>query len=82
MKDEALRSNYEEKFLEKVTAQSGSWKTFEASILRASEESCGIITGKRGRERETWWWNDGLQSKIKEKKVTFKKMATQRGHGR
>ena len=73
LKDEALRSKYEDKFLEKVTVQSGSWKNFEASLLGAGEETCGITTGKRGRERETWWWNDWVQRKIKEKKVAFKR---------
>ena len=35
------------------------------------EEICGITSGKRGREREAWWWNEDVQRCIKEKKIAF-----------
>ena len=31
-----------------------------------------MTSGRRGRERETWWWNPVVQSAIQEKKVAFK----------
>ena len=72
LKDEALRSEYQNNFKQKMTAQEGNWKSFAENLYKAGQETCGETTGKRGRERETWWWNDEVQSKIKEKKLAFK----------
>ena len=40
--------------------------------LSAGGEICGITSGKRGREMETWWWND-VQQRLTEKKVAYKR---------
>ena len=40
-------------------------KKIGANLHEASEETCIITTGNRGWERETWWWNTEVQSKIK-----------------
>ena len=37
-----------------------------------STDVCGLTTGKRGRERETWWWSEGVHQAISEKKAAFK----------
>ena len=29
---------------------------------------------ERERERETWWWSDTVQQRLKEKKVSYKKL--------
>ena len=41
--------------------------------MSAGEEICGITSGKMGRERVTWWWNDVVQQRLKEKNVAYKR---------
>ena len=50
-----------------------SWKQLEKNILHVGREVCGVTSGKRGKERETWWWNVNVQQKIVEKKMAFKR---------
>ena len=35
-------------------------------------DTCGETTGRRERERETWWWNETVQGVIQEKKLLSK----------
>ena len=37
------------------------------------------IMKKREGERETWWWSEGMQKKLKEKSVAYKEMARDKG---
>ena len=32
----------------------------------------GEVERERGREKESWWWGDSVESVIKEKKVAYK----------
>ena len=41
--------------------------------MNVGKEICLMISGKRGRKRETWWWIDTVQQRLKEKKVAYKK---------
>ena len=45
------------------------WKDLPDSIMAARTEICGLTSGKRGKERETRWWSEGVQQKLKEKRV-------------
>ena len=49
------------------------WKNLEKDILSAGGEICGITSWKRGRERETWWWNVVIQQRLMEKMVAYKR---------
>ena len=72
LKDEEVRSRYQIA-LEGALAESDStWTDLAREVKRAGEEICGVTSGRRGREREAWWWNDNVQSCILEKKVAFK----------
>ena len=72
LKDEELRREYEAKLQEKVNQGIEQADQLEKNIREAAEEVCGLTTGRRGRERETWWWCDEVQQKIKEKKIAYK----------
>ena len=50
----------------------GTWERLESIMIEASEKTCGRTKGGRGRERESWWWNDGVEAVIAEKKATYK----------
>ena len=39
-----------------------SWKIFKKVIMKAAEETCGATKGGKHLERETWWWNEEVQS--------------------
>ena len=39
-----------------------SWKIFKKVIMKAAEEICGATKGGKHLERETWWWNEEVQS--------------------
>ena len=68
------RELFEERLREKIICSGdGEWKNLEENILNSGKEICGITSGKRGRERETWWWNDTVQQRLQEKKVVYKK---------
>lgn len=49
-----------------------SWPQVVKNIKAAGIEIYSVTSGKRGNERETWWWNEGVQEKIKEKKMAYK----------
>ena len=63
-------------FFEEVHAHAahfdGTWEKLESIMIKASEKACGRTKGGRGRERESWWWNDEVESVVKEKKAAYK----------
>ena len=66
LKDRETRNLFEERLKEKIASSGdGEWKNLEEYILSAGGEICGITSGKRGREWETWWWNDIVQQRLK-----------------
>ena len=50
----------------------GTWEKVESIMIAASEKTCGRTKGGRGRERESWWWNDEVGAVIAEKKAAYK----------
>ena len=72
LKDEERRREYEEEFARSVKQGDGSWNSLVECATEAGIKVCGEMKGKRGRERETWWWNEAVQRAVKEKKEAYK----------
>ena len=49
------------------------WTETQTAILEACKETCGETSGRRGVERETWWWCEEVQDAIERKKAAFKR---------
>ena len=46
------------------------------TIRKVAGETLGVSSGKPKVFRESWWWNDEVQNKIKDKNKRFKKLMT------
>ena len=74
LKDRETRDVFQERLKEKIASSGdGEGKTLKKTFLSAGGEICGITSGNRGRQRETWWWNDVVQQRLKEKNVAYKR---------
>ena len=51
----------------------GDMESLERNVLDVCREVCGETSGRRGRERETSWWSEAVQSVLREKKAAFKR---------
>ena len=72
LKDEELRRNFEARLEGEFQAIGDQWTDMQNCVQEVCREVCGVTSGARGRERETWWWCAEVQSTIKAKKVAFK----------
>ena len=72
LKNEETRERFEETFTQILENETKSWEKVQESMMAAAEQVCGRTTGRRGRERQTWWWSDDVQAAIKEKKRSYK----------
>ena len=72
LKNPDVRQEFHEEVLAQAANFDGTWEMVESVMIRAGEKSCGRTKGGRGRERESWWWNDEVESVIKEKKAAYK----------
>ena len=73
LKNEESRSRFEEVFAQRLSGVTSSWSNIQKEMISAAEEVCGRTSGRRGRERETWWWNESLQQVITEKKEAYRR---------
>ena len=48
------------------------WKEMIMMVLKVAKEILGEFKGYIRREKETWWWKNNVQGKIKFKKQCFK----------
>ncbi len=51
---------------------SDPWQRLKESIVSAARAVCGETSGRRQKDRETWWWNQDVQTAIQEKKKAYK----------
>ena len=49
-----------------------SWETTADMLRKAGEKVLGMTSGKRQNGKETWWWNEAVQERIKDKKKAKK----------
>ena len=52
------------------------WKNIKSIVLECEESVCGKTKGCRREKKETWWWNENVQGKLKMKKKAFKEWQT------
>ena len=64
---------YQEKLKRSMETCHGNMEQLEKNLLKACREVCNETTDRRGRERETWWWNEEIQEIIKVMKAAFKR---------
>ncbi len=48
-----------------------TWSKLSSSMLEAAKQVFGTTKGQRRKERETWWWNEEVQTAVKDKKTAF-----------
>ena len=79
-----LNEDVKKKFSEKIEVlyekcdEQNAWLRFKSSVLQAAEEVCG--TGKgRPQHGETWWWNQDVQSHLREEEKVSEVEATSIG---
>ena len=48
------------------------WDKTAEMLRKTAETVLGVTFGKRKEDKETWWWNEGVQESIKEKKEAKK----------
>ena len=73
LEDPEKRRECQERLRRSMEGCSGDMESLERNVLNVCKEVCGVTSGRRGRERETWWWSDAVQNVLKEKKAAFKK---------
>ncbi|PAN41245.2 hypothetical protein PAHAL_8G022300 [Panicum hallii] len=50
------------------------WLKMATYVRKVASEVFGVSRGGKQEVKETWWWNDGVQRAIKEKKECFKRL--------
>lgn len=73
LREERTRQEFEENVKRRNQNSRGGWSQLKENITEAGKEVCGITSGHRKKERETWWWNTVVQEAIKEKKAAYRK---------
>lgn len=48
------------------------WEALKKAFMTVAE-ICGVTKGEKRHEKETWWWNEGVQDGQRWKKSAFKK---------
>ena len=72
LKDKIIQREFSREVEAGAASFNGTWEETEDIMLKACEKTCGRTKGKRGQERETWWWNDEVERLIKEKRRAYK----------
>ena len=68
MKDVEKRRECQDKFSQSIETCHGDMEKLEENQLHTCREICVVTTGRRGRERETWWLSESAQEILKMKK--------------
>ncbi|XP_076931879.1 uncharacterized protein LOC143597182 [Bidens hawaiensis] len=48
------------------------WEDMAASVTQVEKETLGVTTGRTTGNKESWWWNEDVQSKIKDKQQSLR----------
>ena len=89
LRDPAVISNFHESFRTKVAnvvpsqmdnPVEASWSNLKTPLLEATKETCGLSSPHQWR-RETWWWNEQVESAIKSKQTLYRTYISLRKHG-
>ncbi|KAD2393602.1 hypothetical protein E3N88_40579 [Mikania micrantha] len=48
------------------------WDEMAEKVTKAAKETLGMTTGNKSGQRESWWWNDEVQIKVREKQQRFR----------
>ena len=59
------------KALRKVE-ETSTWQDIADTIREIGRNVCGVSSGKRKCDKETWWWNPEVQLSVKEKRTAKK----------
>ena len=73
LREEGVKEEFEERIKETLCTYEGDWVQLRQGVMQVCEEICGRSSGRRGHERETWWWNDTVQDAVRKKKEAYKK---------
>ena len=55
------------------------WNNMKDIVIQAAAATCGVTKGGSKNYRESWWWNAGVQTAVKQKKEAYKLMLKQSG---
>ena len=50
------------------------WVNMAKTIRKVAKETLGVSSGKPKVFKESWWWNDEVEKKIKDKNKRFKEL--------
>ncbi|XP_076919263.1 uncharacterized protein LOC143579985 [Bidens hawaiensis] len=50
------------------------WEEMATKITQVAKDTLGVTTGKAGRHKEMWWWNEVVQEKIRDKQGSFREL--------
>ncbi|XP_076940095.1 uncharacterized protein LOC143609136 [Bidens hawaiensis] len=78
LKDEKL-SLFREKLVSSNLVQldgdsSQMWEDLATKITQVAKETLGFTTGKASGYKESWWWNEIVQNKIRDKQWSFSEL--------
>ena len=75
LKDNNTKAEFEDEFRMKSVDKEGSvedlWGSLKEDLLASSDTTCGWTKGPP-RHKVTWWWNDNVDSAVKEKRRLWK----------
>ena len=83
LKDLAIWEHFKESFTQRIAMQEettvvgsvnteGLWANLKDSLLKTTEEVCSITKPRGCWHQETWWWNNLLDTAVKEKRQKYK----------
>ena len=72
-KDPIKRRTFVERVSNRIEGANVDLAGFSSALLNSAREICGETTGRRQRERETWWWNEEVQLAVRKNKLAFKR---------
>ena len=55
-----------------VTKESESWDEWSKSIMRVTNEVCGVSRGGQ-KQKSTWWWNEQVKEAVQKKRLLYKR---------